>query len=34
VIMPTAASFSAPLAQKSEGNYLRFIEAALEYGKY
>jgi len=34
VIMPTAAPFSTPLANKTEENYMRFIDAALEYGKY
>jgi uroporphyrinogen-III decarboxylase len=34
VIMPTAAPIHSPLAGKTEENYLRFIEAALEYGKY
>jgi len=34
VIMPTAAPIHSPLARKTEENYLRFIEAALEYGKY
>ncbi len=34
VIMPTAAPINVPLAQKTEVNYLRFIEAALIYGEY
>jgi len=34
VIMPTAAPISSPLARKTEDNYLRFIDAALKYGKY
>jgi len=34
VIMPTAAPIHSPLAKKTEENYLRFIAAALEYGKY
>jgi hypothetical protein len=34
VIMPTAAPINSPLAQQTEENYLRFIDAALEYGKY
>lgn len=34
VIMPTAAPINSPLAEKTEKNYLRFIETALEYGKY
>ena len=34
VIMPTAAPINVPLAAKSEANYVRYIEAALEYGQY
>lgn len=34
VIMPTAAPIHSPLAGKTEENYLRFIDAALKYGKY
>jgi hypothetical protein len=34
VIMPTSAPINSPLAKNTEENYLRFIEAALEYGKY
>jgi uroporphyrinogen-III decarboxylase len=34
VIMPTAAPINIPLRQKSEDNYKRFIETALECGKY
>lgn len=34
VIMPTAAPISSPLAPRTEGNYLRFIDTALEYGRY
>ncbi len=34
VIMPTAAPINIPLAKKTEENYIRFIEAALEYGRY
>jgi len=34
VIMPTAAPIHSPLPKKTEENYLRFIEVALEYGKY
>jgi hypothetical protein len=34
VIMPTAAPIRSPLPERTEENYLRFIEAALEYGKY
>ena len=33
-IMPTAAPINVPLARKTEENYLRFIEAALEHGAY
>jgi len=34
VIMPTAAPINTPLEKKTEENYIRFIETALEYGKY
>jgi uroporphyrinogen decarboxylase-like protein len=34
VIMPTAAPINSPLAKKTEENYIRFMEAAIEYGKY
>jgi hypothetical protein len=34
VIMPTAAPINSPLAPKTERNYMRFIEAALELGAY
>jgi len=34
VIMPTAAPINSPLAKKTKENYLRFIDAALEYGRY
>jgi uroporphyrinogen-III decarboxylase len=34
VIMPTAAPINSPLAPQTERNYLRFIDAALEYGGY
>ncbi|MCL4507452.1 MAG: hypothetical protein M1434_13690 [Chloroflexi bacterium] len=34
VIMPTAAPINSPLAKKTEQNYIRFIDAALEYGRY
>lgn len=34
VIMPTAAPISSPLAAQTERNYIRFIETALEHGKY
>jgi len=34
IIMPTAAPIDIPLAQKTESNYIRFIETALETGRY
>ena len=34
VIMPTAAPINVPLQLKTEENYLRFIDTALEFGKY
>ncbi len=34
VIMPTAAPINSLLEKKTEDNYIRFIETALEYGKY
>jgi hypothetical protein len=34
VIMPTAAPINIPLAKKTERNYIAFIDAALEYGRY
>ncbi len=34
IIMPTAAPCCSPLAAKTEANYIRFIEAAHEYGRY
>jgi hypothetical protein len=34
VLMPTAAPISVPLAAKTEGNYVAYIEAGLKYGKY
>jgi uroporphyrinogen-III decarboxylase len=34
VIMPTAAPFSSPLPEKTRENYMRYIEAAQEYGQY
>jgi uroporphyrinogen-III decarboxylase len=34
VIMPTAAPINVPLSVQTERNYLRFIDAALEYGAY
>jgi thiazole synthase ThiGH ThiG subunit len=34
VIMPTAAPINSPLQKKTEENYLRFIDAALEWGRY
>ena len=34
VIMPTAAPINIPLSPKTEANYFRWIEAALEAGQY
>ena len=34
IIMPTAAPIDISLAQKTERNYIRFIETALETGRY
>ena len=34
VIMPTASPINVPLSPKTEENYITFIEAALELGKY
>ncbi len=34
VIMPSAAPINAPLWEKTAKNYYRFIETALEYGRY
>ena len=34
VIMPTAAPINIPLSPKTEANYVRFIETALETGAY
>lgn len=34
VIMPTAAPINVPLARKTEENYIRFIDAAVEHGRY
>ena len=34
VIMPTAAPINIPLSPRTEANYLRFIETALEVGQY
>ena len=34
VIMPTAAPINSPLARQTERNYIRFFDAALEYGQY
>lgn len=34
VIMPTAAPINIPLSPKTEENYMRFIETALDCGKY
>ena len=32
--MPTAAPIDSPLPQKTEDNYLHYIDAALKYGTY
>jgi len=34
VIMPTAAPINIPLSPRTEANYFRFIETALEVGRY
>ncbi len=34
VIMPTAAPINVPLASKTEENYMRFIDTAMECGGY
>ena len=34
VIMPTAAPINLPLSPRAEANYIRFIETALEAGRY
>jgi uroporphyrinogen-III decarboxylase len=34
VIMPTASPINAPLSDRTRDNYLRFIDAALEHGRY
>ena len=34
VLMPTAAPINVPLSPKTEENYLRYIDAGLEYGAY
>jgi uroporphyrinogen-III decarboxylase len=34
VIMPTASPINIPLMSKTEDNYMAFIDAALEFGKY
>jgi len=34
IILPTAAPINVPLASKTADNYRRFIDTALEYGKY
>ncbi len=33
-IMPTASPISAPLSDRTRDNYLRFIDVALEHGRY
>jgi hypothetical protein len=34
VLMPTAAPINVPLAPQTEANYLAYLEAAHEYGRY
>ncbi|MBC8497250.1 MAG: hypothetical protein ISS57_04450 [Anaerolineales bacterium] len=34
VVMPTAAPIDTPLSSQTEENYLRFIEAVINYGQY
>jgi len=34
ILMPTAAPINIPLSPKTEANYRRFIETALEIGRY
>lgn len=34
IIMPTAAPINIPLSEKTEENYVTYIETALEYGEY
>ncbi|HUT61161.1 MAG TPA: uroporphyrinogen decarboxylase family protein [Phycisphaerae bacterium] len=34
IIMPTAAPINVPLSPKTEANYFRFIETALDAGRY
>ncbi len=34
VLMPTAAPINIPLSEKTKSNYLKYIEAGIEYGKY
>ncbi|MFO7898713.1 MAG: uroporphyrinogen decarboxylase family protein [Planctomycetota bacterium] len=34
ILMPTAAPINVPLARRTETNYIRFIETALETGRY
>jgi uroporphyrinogen-III decarboxylase len=33
-IMPTASPINAPLGDRTRDNYLRFIDAALQHGRY
>jgi hypothetical protein len=33
-IMPTASPINAPLSDRTRDNYLRFIDAALDHGRY
>jgi uroporphyrinogen-III decarboxylase len=34
VLLPTAAPINVPLARRTEENYLAYIDAALEFGRY
>jgi hypothetical protein len=34
ILMPTAAPINIPLAPATEANYMAFIDAGLEYGRY
>jgi len=34
VLLPTSIPYGSPLSEKTEENYLRYIDAALKYGKY
>ena len=34
IIMPTAAPINIPLSPRTESNYMRFIDTALQSGRY